>query len=70
MKKRRVMMADGRRYLIYYTFDKESELLMSDRKKSETQTAEGEMTTENDSDLNSSFIIPNSSIVPEERENV
>jgi len=25
MKKRRVVMADGRRYLIYYTFEKRSE---------------------------------------------
>ncbi|MDQ3219395.1 MAG: hypothetical protein M3Q26_01420 [Acidobacteriota bacterium] len=25
MKKRRVAMADGRRYLIYYTFEKRSE---------------------------------------------
>ncbi len=70
MKKRRVLMADGRRYLIYYTFDKESELPISDGKISETQNTKGEMRNENEPALNSSFIIPNSSFELEERENV
>ena len=31
MQKRRVMMADGRRYLIYYTFDDESKRQLSEK---------------------------------------
>jgi hypothetical protein len=70
MKKRRVVMADGRRYLIYYTFGNESESSVSGVEATETQKAEGEARNERESALDSSFIIPNSSPESGEHKNV
>ena len=68
MKKRRVLMADGRRYLIYYTFDQDSPA--SSDGTSELQNAEGDVRDEKKSALDSSFIISDSSLISGERENV
>lgn len=35
MRKRREMMADGQRYIIYYTFEKDSEGMPEDRRENE-----------------------------------
>ena len=45
MQKRRVMMADGRRYLIYYTFDGEARKQASEKSLLE-KDAKPEMTEE------------------------
>lgn len=45
MQKRRVTMADGRRYLIYYTFDGESKRQLSEKSLPETDV-KPEMTEE------------------------
>lgn len=68
MKKRRVLMADRRRYLIYYTFDKDSPV--SSDQTSELQNAEGAAHDKKESALDSSFINHNSSIRSKERGNV
>jgi hypothetical protein len=68
MKKRRVLMADERRYLIYYTFDKDSPASSDDTSK--FQNAEGEARDEKGSALDSSFIISDSSLISGGRENV
>ncbi len=45
MQKRRVTMADGRRYLIYYTFDSKAKLQMPEKSMPE-RDAKPEMTEE------------------------
>jgi hypothetical protein len=70
MKKRRVSMADGRRYLIYYTFGNDSESPVLSGSISGTQNAAGEAADETESALDSSFIVPNSSLESGEHENV
>lgn len=47
MQKRRVTMTDGRRYLIYYTFDSEAEKKTSEKSLSEADV-KPEMTEESE----------------------
>lgn len=42
MKKRRVLMADERRYLIYYTFDSSENALLDEKSKTETPAKKGD----------------------------